>query len=121
MLTLSACAVAASTDAASVDVNGVQVMQGAAVTIQGRSSLSPQDCIKTELFSGDQTLEWWPRDLCAVIEANGDWSLTISLSDLNPPASLDADREYVLHAYWPDNPDAASDRLAFDLSGPPQP
>jgi len=108
----------ATDNAPRIVIDRVQVSEGSGVYISGRSTLPDGECIQTELLENQQVLAWWPRDVCVEI-AEGRWEFLTALGRSGAPERLDPDAEYLIHAWWPKQPEAVDAQFPFDLSGPP--
>lgn len=110
----------ATESAPGIDIERVQVNEGSGIYLTGRSTLPDGECVMTELLENETVLEWWPRDVCVEI-ANGRWEFLAALGRGGAPERLDPGVEYVVHAWWPEQPEIVTTRFPFDLSGPPSP
>jgi hypothetical protein len=87
-------------------VTAVELEPEVKVKITGtRTSIGDDECIKSELHLGEKALEWWPRDNCAVMLADGKWEIVVRLGELNPSASIDPKGQNRFKIYWPGDPD----------------
>jgi len=85
-------------------VTGVEVEDETQVRLTGGwTGLQEGECIKSELYIGGETPEWWPRDNCAVLLPDGKWEIMISLGELDPPARIDPSQQNRFKVYLPGN------------------
>jgi hypothetical protein len=126
ILILAGCARAGTpaahptTGALFVSIHTVQVTQQSEIFISGATNLPDGACVKTELLADDAALVWWPRDFCAQVE-DGEWGLLIPAVLHGTPIRIEPGRQYLMHAWWPENQAETLTSFPFDLDGPPSP
>jgi hypothetical protein len=101
-----------------VNVTGVTVKQGEAITFSGRTSVPQGECLYTELYGNDVLLSWWPVGKCFPVEGM-DWEISVPLGEEGAPERLDQWVNYRLRVWWPGEPDVASHSFPFELASPP--
>ena len=110
----------ATDNAPRIIIERVQVSEGSGIYVHGRSTLPDGECVQSELFAGQEVLDWWPRDVCVEISAS-QWEILVPLGRGGAPQQLDPAAAYEVHAWWPEQPEEVTTRFPFDLSGPPAP
>jgi hypothetical protein len=106
--------------AVAVQIESVEITQGAGIRVAGSANLPAADCVHTALTIDGQPAGWWPGDAC--IQTDDDhWEIVVALDRNGAPANLDQQGEYAIEAWPASQPEQPHTRFPFDLSPPPPP